>query len=349
MTHLGIGEFAAAAGLSAKALRLYDEMGLLRPAEVDASTGYRRYRPDQLGRARLVARLRLAGLPLARIRLVVEAPPRVAGAELTSYWRQVEADTATARDIVTAVLTDLVAEHDQEEHMMTSTPLTHPVAAARAGIGGRTTEEDVVHVSDGVYAVADGVGDVSPGLSAAVVARVAEVDRVGDPLAALDAAVSASAALVDEQYADHDGAACTLTALTVRDDQVVLAHVGDSRAHLVREGRLERLTRDHTVVQTLVDEGRLTQEEARADDRRVLLNRAIAPGRPSSPDLALHAVRPGDRLVLTTDGVHGCLDPAALTDLLVVPASPEEVAAGVEEAVLAAGAADNYAVVVIDL
>ncbi len=68
MEHLSIGEFARTSGLTPKALRLYDELGLLTPTRVDPFNGYRWYAPEQLDRARLVARLRLIGMPLARIR-----------------------------------------------------------------------------------------------------------------------------------------------------------------------------------------------------------------------------------------------------------------------------------------
>ena len=102
-------------------------------------------------------------------------------------------------------------------------------------------------------------------------------------------------------------------------------------------------------MQTLVDEGRLTPEEARTDDRRVVIERAVAAGAPSAPDLAIHAVRPGDRLVLTTDGVHAVLEPGRLTDLLVAGGTPDEVVAAVRDAVRAAGEPDNHAMVVVDL
>lgn len=119
----------------------------------------------------------------------------------------------------------------------------------------------------------------------------------------------------------------------------------------MRGGRLERLTRDHTVTQTLVDEGRLSAEEARVDDRRVLLNRALSADSSASsrPDLAVRACEPGDRYVLTTDGVHSALDPADLGALLVAEVSPEEAVERVARAVRAAGEPDNWAVVIGDL
>src|SRR3954454_8128110 len=112
---LTIGAFAAASGLSPKALRLYDALGLLAPAEVDARTGYRRYHPDQLEHALLVAWLRRLGMPLGRIRVVTALPRAAAGAEVAAYWRAVEADHAVRRDLVAALVDHL----DGREHPMT--------------------------------------------------------------------------------------------------------------------------------------------------------------------------------------------------------------------------------------
>lgn len=354
MRLMSIGDAARASGLSPKALRLYDETGLLPPAEVDPVTGYRWYAAEQLGRARLVARLRLAGMPLARIRVVADLAAgshRAAAAELTSWWRQVEADTNSTR----ALVADLVSELDLEEPMNSTAPTdrTHtalrPDAASYVEQGGRDDQQDALLVTEGVWAVADGLGDAPGTLAEDVVGCVAAAADAGDPLRGLEEAVGRAAALVTERYADHPDAGTTLTAVAVRDGRAAVVHIGDSRGYRVREGRLERLTRDHSVVQTLVDEGRLTPEEARVDDRRVILNRALAPGAPWAPDLALHDVAPGDRLVLTTDGVHAVLDPAALTALLVDGGSPAEVVAGVRDAVRAAGEPDNHALVVVDL
>lgn len=90
------GEFGRASRLSRKALRLYDELGLLSPAQVDPATGYRLYAPAQLEQARLVAWLRRLGMPLARIRAVSRLAPAEAAAELAAYWDQAETE-ASAR------------------------------------------------------------------------------------------------------------------------------------------------------------------------------------------------------------------------------------------------------------
>ena len=362
---LTIGEFARETGLTAKALRLYDDLGLLAPADVDEHTGYRRYMPDQVDRARLVARLRSAGVPLRRIATIVELDDsEAAAAELLSYWRQVEADTASARDVVAALVSQM------RGHDTTMEPTNDPTATAepgsarsahRAGQGARSAQLDEVypHVhrwatqirGQRLFAVADGVGaGDDAGVSAAALGVLAELDDAdpsSEPLEELDAAVSRAAEAVSARASDTGGT--TLTALLLVGERALIAHVGDSRAYAVRDGGLERLTRDHTVVQSLIDEGRLTEDEARADPDRNLLNRALAPGVQAAPDLAVRPARPGDRFVLTTDGVHAVLEPRHLAELLVAPGAPDDVAAAVEAAVLAAGAPDNYGVVVVDV
>jgi protein phosphatase len=344
---MSIGDFARATGLTPKALRLYDEMGLVRPAEVDECSGYRYYRPDQLDRARLVARLRLVGMPLDRIRLVADSPPVSGAAEVLSYWRQVEADTSTRRALVSALVDALRTE----ETDMQLTDSSTPAVAGRTGIGGRDTQLDAVVTATRIHAVADGFGS-DPGVARRALAGLGPLDVATGPVDAvglLDEAFRTAAEAVGEGAGPGDPPGCTLTALVLGADRAAVAHVGDSRAYLVRDGRLTRLTRDHTVVQTLLDEGRLTESEAGGEPQPAVLNRALAAGGSADPDISLHPTRPGDRFVLSTDGVHAVLPPAELTALLVDPAGPDDVADRVEDAVLAAGAPDNYAVVVVDL
>ncbi|WP_427893133.1 Clp protease N-terminal domain-containing protein [Kribbella sp. GL6] len=102
---LSIGEFARATGLTPKALRLYDELDLLTPASVDRFNGYRYYTDDQVDQARLVARLRSAAVPLPRIAAIIRAAtPQDAADEVLSYWRDVEADRAAAREVITSLV-----------------------------------------------------------------------------------------------------------------------------------------------------------------------------------------------------------------------------------------------------
>ena len=237
---IGIGEFARASGLTTKALRLYDDLDLLPPAEVDEVTGYRRYAADQLDRARTVARLRGAGMPLERIRRVVDASPASAAAELTSYWRQVEADVASARAQVSSLIADLGAPPwsagDTEETAMTPTSID--LGSARVGTrlarGAREHQQDALRAEPGLYAVGDGFGDAA-GVAAAALAALAVpgAGGPGTPLERLDAAFARAGEAVTGAVAGaaggHPGSGTTLTALVVEGDQVLLAHLGDSR------------------------------------------------------------------------------------------------------------------------
>src|SRR5580700_282767 len=96
---MSIGEFARLSRLSAKALRLYDELGLLPPAEVDPDSGYRWYSAGQLDNARLVASLRQIGVPLAEIQRILSLEPEAAAAHVSAYWSGAEADHSARRGL----------------------------------------------------------------------------------------------------------------------------------------------------------------------------------------------------------------------------------------------------------
>jgi len=113
----------------------------------------------------------------------------------------------------------------------------------------------------------------------------------------------------------------------------------------VRDGELRQVTHDHTVVAGLLEAGQLTVDEARSHEHRNLLNRALTPG--VAVDETVVDLRPGDRLVLTTDGVHSHVDD--LAPLLTDAAAPQAVADAVAAAVVRAGEPDNHTVVVVDL
>lgn len=342
MERMTIGEFAREAGLTPKALRLYDEMGLMVPAVVDPESGYRYYVPGQLERARLVARLRLVGMPLARIREVADLPRSSGAAAITSYWRQVEADVRTRRSRVHALVEEMRAREQPMSNMMTR----GASVAGRLEQGGRDEQLDALDITDDRWVVADGCGAAARASSAALAAfRAGEF--AGAPTEALDAAVARAHHAV-EALRGGNAISSTLTAAWLLGDEVGVAHVGDSRAWLLREGELRQLTHDHTEVQSLIDEGSLTEEEARSDPRRNLLNRALAAGSPVEADVFTVPVRAQDRLVLTTDGVHAVLERDSLPGLLG-RGTPQETVDAVAAAVEDAGAPDNYAVVVADI
>lgn len=352
-----IGEFARRSGLTVKALRLYDEMGLLRPASVDPATGYRGYDADQVPRARLLARLRLAGVPLRDAAPMLDDDAEGRRALLLSHRRRVVADHRIRVDLLDA----LIATCDQEVSAMTRTtgtttqPTTRPTptlsAAARRGAGARGGDLDAVAlaVDDGVLAIADGfgaAGDRTAVESALSSFLAAARDGDGGVLPRADAALEAAAAAMAET---GEGTGCTLSAVVLDGDRAATAHIGDSRVWLVRSGAVEALTRDHTYVQGLLDAGTITPEEVDQHVDRTLLTRALAPGSPAAGDLTVRTVAPGDRLVLTTDGVHGVLPAVVLATLVTAQEPPESVAVAVEAAVLDAGAPDDWAVIVADV
>ncbi len=164
MRLLTIGAFARATGLSAKALRIYDDCGLLPPAAVDPHSGYRYYAPEQRDRARLIAGLRRAGMPLAEIRTVCGLPPAAAAEALDAWWRRVSADTA-ARGRAVALLVDRLSERGT---IMSETTFRY---AARCETGAvRDSNEDTAYASAALLAVADGVrGPAGSTASAAAV------------------------------------------------------------------------------------------------------------------------------------------------------------------------------------
>ncbi len=332
-TLMTIGDFARDAGLTPKALRLYDDLGLLPPAEVDQYSGYRRYAPSQLERARLVATLRLLGMPLARIKQVVDLSGAAAATEVEAYWRQVEADTATRRGIVTTLVNQLRNEvHDM-------TPTTEPLRAEFGTShrqGQRDLQQDAMLVTPELIAVADGFGDRDD---------VAALALAAYATGGLAGAMAEIAADVGTDLSSLTDAGTTLTAVALEGSTARITHIGDARVWLVRGGELSQVTHDHTIVAALVEAGQLTADEARSHQHRNLLNRALVPG--VVADESMVDLHPGDRVVLTTDGVHSVVDD--LAPLLTASAGPQEVADAVAAAVAEVGEPDNHTIVVADL
>ena len=313
---LTIGEFARAARLSPKALRLYDELGLLRPFRVDEWSGYRYYAPSQLERARLVAWLRRLGMPLAQIGAVVESPRAEAAAAVTAFLRVTEADFAERQRLAQFLITYLSEGATAMPEPASAAPSAPgasgvPLAiryAAASDIGlVRKQNQDMAYADPRLVAVADGCGPAGDRASAAVIdalrqfeaerqagstpaSQLASPSPAGGPgqeagvapadlLNALSDAVSAASASVRsivDSDPQLDGTGSTLTAMLLSGSRLALVHIGDTRAYLFRDGGLFQVTHDHTVTQSMVDAGRLTPEEAASHPQRSLLLRAFS-------------------------------------------------------------------------
>jgi len=350
---LTIGAFAQASRLSPKALRLYDSLGLLTPAHVDEVSGYRFYRPDQLERARLVAWLRRLGMPLARIGavcdLAADAPDQAAG-QIAAYWAETEAELTSRRALAAHLISYLSGEE-------TTMPGTHPALAiryaARSDIGRRRgRNQDTAYASRRLLAVADGMGAGGEAASAAIIEALKPLEAAlpaGDLLNAMADAVRQAGPVLRELADADPGTGTTLTAMLWSGSQLALVHVGDTRAYLLRAGELFQITHDHSVVHALLDQGKITPEEADSHPQRSLLLRAIDGKAAAEPDVSLHDARAGDRYLLCSDGLTAVVPTAVLQDTLGAAGDPEHAVARLIDLANEAGGPDNIACVVADV
>jgi serine/threonine protein phosphatase PrpC len=219
----------------------------------------------------------------------------------------------------------------------------------------RKDNQDSGYAGPHFLAIADGVGGSARGDVASSTAitelRTLDVPPGNDPLADLAEGIDRAHKRIRElveQHPELDGTSTTVTAAIFDGSRIAVGHVGDSRGYLLRDGEISQLTKDHTFVQSLIDEGRITEEESRVHPHRNLILRAVDGVHETDPDLFLVDLVPGDRIMLCSDGASGVLDDAALAGILrsgTVEASAVEL---VREA-LDAGSSDNVTVVVADV
>jgi len=220
----------------------------------------------------------------------------------------------------------------------------------------REGNEDSAYAGPRLLAVADGMGGAAAGevASSVTIAHLAELDEDApgtDLLAALrDKAESANDELheIVEDNRALEGMGTTLTALLWDGGRLGLAHVGDSRAYLYRGGELHRITRDHTFVQDLVDEGRIQPDEVSTHPQRSLLTRALDGRGDPELDLSLREVRVGDRYLLCSDGLSGVVSEETIAETLAEP-DPHVVVDRLIALALRGGGPDNVTCVVADL
>jgi len=221
----------------------------------------------------------------------------------------------------------------------------------------RSGNEDSSYAGPRLLAVADGMGGAAAGevASAVAIATLAELDEDApgtDLLAALrTAALGANESLRDMVDGDAalEGMGTTLVAVLFAGSRLGLLHVGDSRCYLLRDGELAQITHDHTLVQSLVDDGRISQDEASTHPQRSLITRALD-GRPDVElDLSMRETRVGDRYLLCTDGLTGPVGRReTLQDALELP-EPEQAVERLVQLALRGGGPDNITVVVADV
>ena len=230
--------------------------------------------------------------------------------------------------------------------------------AARSDVGLlRDLNEDSMYAGPRLLAVADGMGGHAAGEVASRVAieSVAPLDEDSpgaDLIGSLrDAVESASGYLQDMVEADNalDGMGTTLTAVLFAGQRLGLVHIGDSRCYLLRDGMLTQITHDHTLVQHLVDEGRITREEANTHPQRSMITRSLTGRGELELDLSIREVRLGDRYLLCSDGLSGPVSEETLAETLRTAADPTAACEQLIELALRAGGPDNVSAIVADV
>jgi protein phosphatase len=238
---------------------------------------------------------------------------------------------------------------------MDPTPLSLRYAALSDVGRVRKNNQDSGFAGPHLLMVADGVGGAARGdiASSTAVQILRRLDapppeNMQEAMAgAIHRAHDRLAELVDEDP-ELDGTSTTITAALFDGTKITVGHVGDSRGYLLREGSLSRLTKDHTFVQGLIDEGRITEEESRTHPHRNLILRAVDGVHETDPDLFDVDLVPGDRILLCSDGCSGVLDDDRIADILGT-GSVDYAAVELIRASLDAGSSDNVTAVVADV
>jgi serine/threonine protein phosphatase PrpC len=219
----------------------------------------------------------------------------------------------------------------------------------------RKDNQDSGYAGPWLLTVCDGVGGAARGdiASSTAVQQLRRLDAppsddlLGQVAGALHRAHDRIGELVDEDPA-LNGTSTTATVALFDGNRLGIGHVGDSRAYLYRDGELSQLTHDHTFVQSLIDEGRITTDDARVHPHRNLILKALDGVHEAEPDLFELEMLAGDRLLLCSDGVSGVLDDGRLADILST-GSPDYAAVELVRASLEAGSSDNVTCVVADV
>lgn len=230
--------------------------------------------------------------------------------------------------------------------------------AARSDVGLlRDHNEDSGYVGPRLLLVADGVGghaagEVASSIAVAVMATLDEDSPGRDLLDQLSGAIgTANSHLQDMIRGDPDlhGMSTTLTAMLRAGSRFGLAHVGDSRCYLLRDGALQQITKDHTFVQTLVDEGRISPEEADHHPQRNVITNALDGRDDLELDLSVRQARIDDRYLLCSDGLSGVVSEDTLHETLSTNSRPEDAVERLVELALRGGGPDNITAIVADV
>lgn len=223
----------------------------------------------------------------------------------------------------------------------------------------RANNQDSGYAGTQLFVVADGMGGHAGGDVASAIAlkRVMEADRqfasAADAEFALQSALSAANTMLAETVFEHPeltGMGTTVSAILRSGSQIAIAHIGDSRIYLLRDGTLKQITADHTFVQRLVDSGRITPEEAAVHPRRSVLMRVLGDVDAAPEiDTTVFDVLAGDRWLLCSDGLSSYVSDDKIAQALKSHPAVRDAADRLVKESLDQGAPDNVTVVVVDI
>ena len=234
--------------------------------------------------------------------------------------------------------------------------------AARTDIGKyRTLNEDLYFVDEdnGLFVVADGVGGHDAGDVASRIA-VSVFQEWAEAVESLDASPREKLTTLQElaKKANHrvyansltrdssSGMGTTLIGGFITPSELIYTHVGDSRIYILRDGVLNQITTDHSLVQTLVDSGRLSPQEARVHPRRNIIDRAIGFEPTAEPDCEICPLNPGDTVLACTDGLHDMIvDDAEIAEIITSASDLDAASQGLIDRALEYGGKDNVTLI----
>ena len=218
----------------------------------------------------------------------------------------------------------------------------------------RDHNEDSLAVAPPLYVVCDGMGGHAAGEVASEIAVDVISQRAPEhaDAAALGQAVEeANLAVIKaaREGVGRAGMGCTCTAAILEKERLVIAQVGDSRAYLLHQGKLQQLTRDHSLVADLIEAGQITEAEARVHPQRSVITRALGSDPRTQPDLFEINVEAGDRLLLCSDGLSTMLEDPQIEKILKNASDPQRCAAQLVNEANGLGGYDNVTVIVVDV
>lgn len=240
-----------------------------------------------------------------------------------------------------------------------STPRTRKGAltsfGSRTDIGClRDHNEDSLVVTPPLFAVADGMGghaagEVASEIAVRVLSGLAPEHPDGEALGRAIEEANRAVIQAAREGRGRQGMGTTMTAAMLEGERLVIAQVGDSRAYLLHQGKLQQLTRDHSLMADMIEAGQLTPEEARTHPQRSVITRALGSDAHLHPDIYEINVETGDRLLICSDGLSGMIFDDQIENTLRRVQDPQRCASQLVNEAIAAGGHDNVTVIVADV